>query len=209
VRNEGFFVSAITDRPRASHWRRYRTLYLLLAVCIAPVAASYLAYYFIPPQGRTNYGDLIDPQRPAPALSLTRLDGSGVQMTALRGQWLMVQVDESACAAACQRKLWNMRQVRLTQGKDRDRIGRVWLITDLAPVDTMLLREYDGTLLLRADGAELAAFLALPPGAGAQLADHIWLIDPLGNLMLRWPKDADPNRMKRDLTRLLRASRIG
>jgi hypothetical protein len=202
-------VDAITNPPPASHWRRYRTLYLLLAVCVAPVLASYLAYYIVPPAGRTNYGDLVLPQRPAPALSLTRLDGSRVDMVALRGQWLMLQVDEAACGTACQRKLWNMRQVRLTQGKDRDRIGRVWLITDAAPLETILLREYDGTLFLRANRAELERFLALPADPGARLSDHVWLIDPLGNLMLRWPKAEDPNRMKKDLTKLLRASRIG
>lgn len=202
-------MNAITNPLSASHWRRYRTLYLLLAVCVAPVLASYLAYYAFPPAGRTNYGDLVLPQRPAPSLALTRLDGSRIEMRELRGQWLMVHVDEAACAAACQRKLWNMRQVRLTQGKDRDRIGRVWLITDSAPLDTILLREYDGTLFLRANRAELESFLALPDDHGARLGDHVWLIDPLGNLMLRWPKNEDPNRMKKDLSRLLRASRIG
>ncbi|GAB4464588.1 MAG: hypothetical protein OHK0044_02220 [Burkholderiaceae bacterium] len=202
-------MNATTNPPSEAHWRRYRTLYLLLAVCAAPVAASYLAYYAAPPSGRTNYGDLVLPQRPAPALSLTRLDGTRVEMASLRGQWLMLQVDEAACEAACQRKLWNMRQVRLTQGKDRDRITRVWLITDAAPIAAVLLREYDGTLFLRANRAELEAFLALPADPGARLGDHIWLIDPLGNLMLRWPKNEDPNRMKKDLTKLLRVSRIG
>jgi hypothetical protein len=202
-------VNATTNPSPAQHWRRYRTLYLLAAVCAAPVAASYFAYYAAPPAARTNYGDLVLPQRPAPSLGLTRLDGTRVEMAAMRGQWLMLQVDESACEAACQRKLWNMRQVRLTQGKDRDRIARVWLITDAAPIATALLREYDGTLFLRADRAELEAFLALPPDPGARLSDHIWLVDPLGNLMLRWPRNEDPHRMKKDLTKLLRASRIG
>ncbi len=202
-------MNATTNPPPAGHWRRYRTLYLLFAVCAAPVAASYFVYYAAPPTARTNYGDLVLPQRPAPALSLTRLDGTPVAISGLRGKWLMLQVDESACEAACQRKLWNMRQVRLTQGKDRDRIARVWLITDVAPIATVLLREYDGTLFLRADRAKLEPFLVLPPDPGARLSDHIWLVDPLGNLMLRWPKNEDPNRMKKDLTRLLRASRIG
>lgn len=202
-------MTAITNPPPASHWRRHRALYLLLAVCVAPVFASYLAYYLVPPHGRTNYGELVEPQRPAPALSLRRLDGRRVEMAALRGRWLMLQVDEAACLAACRRKLWNMRQVRLAHGKERDRIERIWLIADSAPLETVLLREYDGTLFLRADRAELAAFLALPPDPGARLTDHIWLIDPLGNLMLRWPKNEDPNRMKKDLARLLRASRVG
>jgi hypothetical protein len=192
-----------------SHWRRYRALYLLLAVCVVPVIASYAAYYFLPPEGRTNYGTLVLPQRPVPALTLRRLDGSTVEAASLRGSWAMVQVDTGACGAACEEKLWQMRQVRLTTGRDADRVQRVWLILDEAPLATSVIREYDGTLLLRARSDELAAFLPLPELAAAQLADHIWLIDPLGNLMLRWPRDADPNRMKKDLTKLLKASRIG
>jgi hypothetical protein len=192
-----------------SHWRRYRILYLLILVCVAPVIASYTAYYLVPPSGRTNYGDLVEPQRPLPALSLARLDGSPVPATSLRGSWLMVQVDGGACDAACEKKLWQMRQVRLTTGKDADRVQRVWLIVDEAPLTTAVIREYDGTLFLRARADEVAAFLPLPAEPAAKLADHIWLVDPLGNLMMRWPRDADPNRMKKDLTKLLKVSKIG
>jgi hypothetical protein len=184
-------------------------LYLLLAVCAAPVIASYIAYYLLPPSGRTNYGALIEPQRPLPALGLQRLDGSPVPAESLRGVWLMVHVDSGVCDAACERKLWLMRQVRLTAGRDADRVQRAWLIVDAAPLATMTMREFDGTIFLRARRDEVAAFLPLPDQPTARLADHIWLIDPLGNLMLRWPKDADPNRMKRDLGRLLKASGIG
>jgi hypothetical protein len=202
----------MTDRataPPPSHWRRYRMLYLLLAVCVAPVVASYTVYYLLPPSGRTNYGALVEPQRPLPALGLRRLDGVAVEAASLRGAWLMVQVDGGACDEACQKKLWQMRQVRLTTGKDAERVQRVWLIVDDAPLATSVIREYDGTMFLRARADEVAAFLPLPAEDGARLADHVWLVDPLGNLMLRWPKDADPSRMKKDLIKLLKASKIG
>ena len=91
------------------------------------------------------------------------------------------------------------------QGKDRDRIERAWLITDDVPLATLLIREYDGTRMLRAKGAPL---LAEFPAAGDR-SDHIYLIDPLGNLVLRYPKDADPMKMNKDLQRLLKYSRIG
>jgi hypothetical protein len=194
---------------RASHWKRFRLLYLVLAISAAPVLASYFAYYLLPPTGRTNYGDLIAPQRPLPRLTLRELDGRPVESASLRGRWLMVQVDGGDCNNVCQRKLWQMRQVRLTTGKDAERVERVWLISDAAPLPTIVMREYEGTRFLRADLTELKDFLAVPADAGSRLADHIWIIDPLGNLMLRWPKDADPNRMKRDLVKLLNASRIG
>jgi len=202
-------TDTLTAASSPSHWRRYRTLYLLLVVCIAPVIASYTAYYLLPPSGRTNYGALIEPQRPLPALSLHRLDGTPLPATSLRGSWSMLTVDDGACDEACAKKLWQMRQVRLTTGKDADRVQRIWLVVDEAPLATAVMREYDGTMFLRARADEVAAFLPLPAEPGATVADHIWLIDPLGNLMMRWPKDADPNRMKKDLVKLLKASKIG
>jgi hypothetical protein len=192
-----------------AHWRRLGPLYLVLIICIIPVAASYLAYYVFKPTGRTNYGDLVDPQRPAPALTLRQLEGSPFDLATLRGDWIMVIVDRAECSDACRSKLWNMRQVRTATGKERDRIERVFLITDDAPTTTLLLREFDGTHFLRASAQQLAPFLALPADGSATLDDCVWLIDPLGNLMLRWPKGADPSRMKKDMDRLLRASRIG
>jgi hypothetical protein len=192
-----------------THWRRYRPLYLVLAACVAPVIASYLAYYAFPPGGRTNYGDLVLPQRPVPALALTHLDGTAFDIASLRGRWAMVISDVATCDQPCEKKLWNMRQVRLTTGKDRDRVERVFLVVDEAPLATMLLREYDGTLFLRARAAEVERLLVPPEVPGARSADHIWVIDPIGNLMLRWPRDADPQRMKKDLGKLLKASRIG
>lgn len=200
-------MSTRTSRKRGK-FRRWLPLYALLAVCIAPVAASYYIYYVAPPSGRTNYGTLIEPQRSVPQLALKHLDGSPFDIASLRGQWVMVTVDSGACGQPCETKLWNMRQVRLTTGKDRDRVTRVMLITDAEPLETRLLREFDGTRFVRADPAQLRAWLA-PAGKSAPVDAHIWMIDPLGNLMMRWPEGADPQRMKRDVARLLRASRVG
>lgn len=183
-------------------------MYALLAVCIAPVIAAYVAYYYVPPEGRTNYGTLVQPQRPVPRLTLRHLDGSPFDAASLRGQWVMLTVDGGGCGERCEKKLWNMRQVRLTTGKDRDRVARVLLLTDLEPLETRVLREYDGTRFLRANADELRAWLPAAEGIES-LRAHIWMVDPLGNLMLRWPQNEDPQGMKRDLSKLLRVSRIG
>ena len=180
------------------------TLLAMAALCIAPFAAALIAYYYWQPQGGTNYGDLI----PARALinpPLRRLDQHTFRLSELRGKWILLQLDRADCAAACRAKLYDMRQVRLAQGREMDRVERVWLILDEAPLETQLMREYDGTRMLRAGGSPLVA--EFPPAGGVR--DHIYLVDPHGNLMLRFPKDADPSRMNKDLARLLRASRIG
>lgn len=192
------------DRRRSGRWK----LLLVIALCASPLIASYFTYYVIKPEQRTNYGALLDPRaHPIPALGTSTLDGTPVALDAWRGKWIMLHVGPGDCDEACNKRLHDMRQLRLAQGKNMDRIERVWLITDAAPVETLLIREYDGMHLLRADAAAVRGWLPSEPQTTP--ADHMYMIDPLGNLMMRFPNDADPNRIKKDLSRLLKASRIG
>ena len=183
-------------------------LFLVLAVCAAPVILSYLTYYVIKPERRNNYGQLIDPrQYPIPDLGTVSLEGKPATLDDYRGKWLLLQADAGACEKRCADKLYYQRQLRLTQGKERERVERVWLVTDDAPLSTVLMKEYDGTRILRVDAKKLAAWL--PVDAGTSVEDHLFVIDPLGNLMMRFPKDPDYNKVKKDLIKLLKASSIG
>jgi len=195
--------------PRARASSRLK-LYLVIAICAAPVIASYVVYYAVRPDARSNYGTLVDPQRPMPALHLRTLDGRAFDTASLRGKWIMLMAGNGDCPAACVDRLYQLRQVRLTTGKERERVERVWLIPDATPLSTTLIREYDGTQMLRADPAELERWLPVAAGEpSTAYVDHIYMIDPLGNLMLRFPVNADPNRTKRDVAKLLYASGIG
>lgn len=183
-------------------------LYLIIAVCAAPLLFSYLSYYVIKPGGRTNYGTLLDPrQYPMPSLNGVLQGGPAQELTAYRGKWIMLQVSSSACAPACQNGLFAMRQLRLMQGKEMDRIERVLLVPDSGPMETMLLREYDGMHILRVDAKALQAWL--PADADSGIEDRLYLIDPSGNLMMRYQKNAEPAKVKKDLVKLLTASSIG
>ena len=119
----------------------------------------------------------------------------------------LLQVDGGTCAAPCRDKLFAMRQLRLMQGKEMERVERVWLIDDQAPLETTLMREYDGTRFVRADAKILSGWLPVEDSTAIQ--DHLYLIDPRGHLMMRFPKDADPGKVKKDIGKLLRASSIG
>lgn len=191
---------------------------LVLLVCASPLIASYFTYYVIKPQSRTNYGTLIDPAaHPIPPLSSTTLDGRPVTLADFKGKWLMVKVGGSTCDAACIEQMYAMRQVRTMQGKEMGRIERVWLITDKAPLETLVIRELDGMQMLRADRAQVAAWLPVAPDAPLESA--IFLVDPLGHLMMRFPavpaampeadKLAHYAKVKKDIAKLLKASAIG
>jgi len=195
------------DSARRTRHGRLKML-LVLLVCAAPVVASYLAYYVIRPEGRTNYCTLITPLRPIPdALPLANLQAAPVLPAALRGQWLLVVVSGGACDATCEKHLWLQRQLRETLGRDKDRVDKVWLIVDDAAPRAQTLdaiRTHTEITVLRVSARELGTWLA--PAPGHALPDHLYIVDPLGNWMMRSPPDPEPARLKRDVEKLLRAS---
>lgn len=134
--------------------------------------------------------------------------GAEVPLASLKGKWLMVSVDGSACDDNCARKLFTMRQLRIGQGPDRDRIVPVWLVTDRgdrpAPHQGVQRRLRCRALPARARAAEELACRRQDAADGPPL-----LVDPLGNLMMQFPKDPDPKKVRADMTRLLKYSRIG
>jgi len=198
--------AANPDLAQRTRMGRIKML-LVWAVCAAPVVASYFMYYVVRPEGRTNHGSLIQPVQAMPdaaALPLRSLQGAPVLPASLKGQWLLVSVAGGACDAACEKKLYLQRQLRESLGRDKDRIDRVWLVNDEAPVRDALLPALQQATVLRVPQADLARWLQ--PEAGRALPDHVYLIDPRGDWMMRFPVDLNFNKAKRDLTRLLKAS---
>jgi hypothetical protein len=192
--------------PQQTRMGRWKMLVVLL-VCAAPVVASYFTYYVVRPEGRRNFGELITPQRPLPNVVATALDGTQVNLQTLKDQWLLISVAGGACDAACARQLYLQRQLREGLGKDKDRLDWVWLMDDAAPLAPELMPALKTATVLRVPAKDLQAWLA--PATGATLHDHLFLVDPLGNWMLRFPAQLGTEqapKAKRDLERLLRAS---
>ena len=200
----------LTDPVEVERGRTRRgrlRMLLVLLVCAAPVIASYLTYFVIRPEGRTNYGELILPTRSLPALPLRTLDGAEVAAGTLRGQWLLVVVASSACDKGCEERLFMQRQLREMLGRERHRLDKVWFVTDSAPLAAPLRAAVEAgpaVSVLRVDPQALAGWLA--PAEGQALEDHLYVVDPMGEWMMRMPAAADPARVKRDLNRVLRAS---
>ncbi len=179
----------------------------MLLVSAAPVIASYFTYYVIRPEGRRNFGELIDPQRPLPDMLGLDLEGRTHKLAELKGQWLLVSVGSGNCNEACVQQLYFQRQLRESMGKEKDRLDRVWLVSDLHPINADLLPGLKDATVLRVPDAELARWLT--PAGGHDIGEHLYVVDPLGNWMLRFPARLDIEgaaKAKRDLERLMRAS---
>ena len=165
---------------------RNKALWIAL-VCAAPLVLGTAAYLLgWSPGAPSNYGELIPPRVIA-------------SLNEFRGKWVLVTFDGAQCDAECERKLYIVRQVRRAQGKDMERIERVWVITDTG--------KPRADVLAATEGARVARFAA--DGFPGTPADHIYVVDPLGNLMMRFPRDPDPSKIIKDLQRLLKYSRFG
>jgi hypothetical protein len=180
---------------------------LVWLICAAPVVGSYLTFYVIRPESRASFGELIEPQRPLPDLVARSMDGKPVNLTSLKGQWLLISVAGGACNSACEQHLYLQRQLRESVGREKDRVDWVWIVSDETPIPSALQSALAGAKVLSVPQFALEGWLS--SDAGYQLADHLFVVDPMGNWMMRFPAGLDIQsaaKAKRDLDRLLRAS---
>ena len=196
-------MAARDANTRSGRWK----MLAVLLVCASPVIASYFTYYVVRPEGRRNFGELIDPQRPMPSVATQTLDGQVGALTDLKSQWLLLSVAGGACDTRCEENLYLQRQLRESLGREKERVDWVWLVNDDTTVRSALLPALASSSVLRVAPAALSEWLV--PAAGKRLEDHLFVVDPMGNLMMRFPADMDAAtaaKAKTDLDRLLRAS---
>ena len=161
----------------------------------------------IRPEGRKVYGELIQPQKDMPAITVVNNDGQSLDLKSLRDQWLLVSVSSGACNDRCEQNLFYSRQLREVLGREKTRLDRVWLVTDEAPIDAKLQPLLHLVQVLKMPTETVKTWIT--PGAQHQLEDHLYVVDPMGNFMMRFPANMDvegASKAKRDLSRLLRAS---
>jgi hypothetical protein len=191
------------SRTTRGRWK----MLLVMALCASPVLASYFTFYVVRPQGHRSYGELVAAQPALPDTTALSLDGKPVRLPSLTGQWLLISVSGGACDPACETRLYQQRQLRESLGKDSDRLDWVWLVDDSAPVPLRLQPALTQATVLRLPADRLARWLE--PAPGQALSDHLYLVDPLGHWMMRFPAAMDmagAARAKRDIDRLLRAA---
>ena len=199
--------SAAASRPPRLRLARHPLVWIAV-IALAPIVASYSVFYLFPRAASTNYGTLL-PIAPIEGVEGTRVDGppsrlggSPFRLDDLRGRWVVVTlVDGSGCDRGCERRLYATRQARTMQGKEQERVVRLVLLADGTSPSAELLAQHPGLVVVRVSHGVAARF---PSGAKS-----LYVVDPLGNLVLSWPDNPDIKGIAKDLARLLKASQIG
>jgi cytochrome oxidase Cu insertion factor (SCO1/SenC/PrrC family) len=205
--------------PSAPGQRRQRRALIGLALLFfAPLGLAFFLYYGAAwrPGGHVNHGELIDPPRPLPAVALPRVDPDGApgRLTApdfLTHKWTLLYWGAGACSERCKTDLYNTRQVRIALDRDMDRVQRVFVAQGECCDFEFLRAQHPDLITVRAtpEAASILALLRLSPGDQPATANRVYLIDPLGNVMMFYAPDARPKGMLEDLKRLLGLSHVG
>lgn len=183
-----------------------RTLLLVLALFVLPVLVAAGMYVFgWRPEKTMNHGTLIRPPLALPDRGLSGTDGKPIAIEELRGKWLLLLAGSGPCDETCRGRLQQMRNVQVALNKDRDRIRRAWINPGAGadPALAELRRALPDLLVAQPAGDAWTAIFGSAPG------HRLYLADPMGNVMMRYPDDADPQGVRKDLERLLKYSWIG
>lgn len=197
--------------PPTARRHQRRLLIGLALLFLAPLGLAFYLYYghgTWHPGGRVNSGDLIVPPRPLPALSLPLMSEGSTTPDFLQRKWTLLYVKAGPCAESCRKHLYDTRQVRLALDRDMTRVQRVF-VADAGCCDAQFLSVQHPDLIVVRAGDAAEALLKLLPDQPAGSEPRVFLIDPLGNLLMSYAADAKPKGMLEDLKRLLRLSSIG
>lgn len=190
-------------------WQARLILLSLVVLFVGPIVAAWVLYTHPGvwrPGKTTNYGELITPTRPLDVSAMQRLDGAPLGPDFLLGKWTLLYIGGSECGIQCRDTLYALRQIRLAQGKDVARVQRLYVMTDSKREDQLkpLLKLYSHMAVATASSGALREFMApfRSPDAGG-IMQRVYLVDPEGNLMMRYRRDADPKGILRDLRHVL------
>lgn len=207
-------MTSATDTAVASPKRSNRTLWILVAVCAFPYLGGWFYYQnrdMLPLPPTTNYGTLVSPVRAVGELPLESLNGATFNTVDLRGSWVLVTVADSACSERCQKNLYFLRQVRQAMGNERRRVERLLVLTETSQLAALQphLAEHVGMRIAvgAADAIQHLQTVLQNPNPVAQ--DGLYIIDPLGNVMMSYPPDFNGELIIKDLRRLLKVSQVG
>jgi cytochrome oxidase Cu insertion factor (SCO1/SenC/PrrC family) len=205
-------INEMKNKIPSRAWRL--RLLLVAAVFIAPVALSYILFFSgWRPEKINPHGTLLTPARPVTDIELKKTDGSAARFSALPRRWMLLYVGSSECTSACERALYTMRQVIAAQGKESHRAYPAMVATDTHALDMLRnrLKEYPDVTAYTASAGDitrLRAELEIKDSPATE-PHYIYVVDPLGNFVMRYSVQTDPSGMRKDLQRLLRYSHIG
>ena len=193
--------------------RNHKMLWIMVVVFGLPYVVAFYFYFNKSDYdfAKTNYGTIISPARALPDFTHIKLDNSKFKISSLKGKWVLLSIGKSACQKDCVDNLYKIRQIKKAVGQNHKRVTKLFLLQDKEHLESFkrLLKEYPGMDVIVPSGNEYNNYLSNFQYEGIDLEDSMFIIDPMGNYMMAYPKGADASKILKDIERLLRVSKVG
>ena len=204
-------MTDITPKPRPSRSGLIILVILVALFALPEIIAVGLQAIKWRPQTTTNRGELVQPARAIKDAEFLTIEGQAVKFSDFRQKWTMIYFADAACDEGCIKNLYLMRQVQKALGKEQGRLQRIFVPTGTVSVDTLKarLKDYPGMTVISGTRQNIDALTQQFVLSGAAAVDfqRIYLVDPLGNLMMSYRDN--PSGMLKDLIHLMKTSWSG
>lgn len=187
----------------------------LMGLYAAPLIAAWLWFAYVTNNegaGVSVNGELIHPAVPLESFDLSSAVKPAWGLDDIRGKWSMVYFANAACDQSCETVLYNMRQIRLSTGRRMERVQRVLVTPAWEQMQQKLESANEGLFVVGGDNSRIGVLRSQFDQAQSEMEvceSCVYLVDPYGNLMMRFPPDLPPAKILKDLKHLLKISRIG
>ena len=185
----------------------------IFAIALVPVLLAVLMYFgkVAIPTDKTNKGLLI-----WPPVELSKLGIGGKSPLAIvqkEKTWFLMLAGNGTCEQDCQELLHTMRQVHVSMGRELQRVSRLF-VADLAVQPIAEIKDLYPELKLASfeqhnEASVFSTLMGMDDSTGEHGSWHVWLVDPLGNVLLRYDASHSGYDMIDDLKKLLKLSNIG
>ncbi len=203
--------STSVEQPEKSKKRNPYTPWFVVISFVAPVVAAYALFFMgITPPAYSNKGELLSPIIDVESFALTDDSNKALGRDEITNhKWHMVYFAGPSCDDACNQILYNMRQINIAVGKNANRLRRllVHLEKPGEEFQALIAKEYPDAEHANANAATIAAALQ---EVGAEFrSNEVYIMDPLGNIMMRFTQDQPYKDLLHDLNKLFKVSQIG
>ena len=209
-------MSEIETRPAnnsiAGKKRNPYTVWFVVLAFIAPVVLAYIMFFFVEVKSFINHGEILNPIVHITSFKLTDENDKVIEADELTYKWRLISFVNKDCDAACEQRLFDTRQIHTSLGKDQHRLSRMFVHLEPAgeALTKLISEEHDNVIHVNGDLKDITDALGINIRDDIAISNNeTYIMDPMGNVMMRFTQDQPNKEFLYDLKKLLKASQIG
>ena len=200
------------NNPIANSKRNPYTVWFVVIAFIAPVVLAYIMFFFVDVKSFVNHGEILNPIVHIASFKLKDENNEIIPQDELTYKWRLISFVGKDCDEQCETRLFETRQIHTLLAKDQHRLMRMFVHLEPAgdPLLKLIEQTHPNVIHVNGDADTIIDALGANVREGAGIMNNeTYIMDPMGNVMMRFTQDQPNKEFLYDLKKLLKASQIG